>query len=75
MHCTAPVIVVCFYLFTWYYSTKLAEKGAWLLYSNESLLSSETQGDDNVWMQYGILFIIQCSPYESMNTIINRTQW
>lgn len=34
MHCTAPVIVVCFLSFKWSYSTKLAEKGAWLLYSN-----------------------------------------
>jgi len=35
MHCTAPVIVVCFLSFLWSYSTELAEKGAWLLYSNE----------------------------------------
>lgn len=73
MHCTAPVIVLCFFSFTWSYSTKLAEKGAWLVYSNESLFSSETiQGDDHLWMQYGIPCFLQCSPYESMNKTINQ---
>lgn len=76
MHCTAPVIVVCFFSFAWSYSTKLAEKGAWLLYSNESPVSSETiQGDAHVWIQYGISFNLQCSPYESTDKTVNRTQW
>lgn len=70
MHCTAPVIVVCFNLHS-YGATVLSwqKKGAWLLYSNEFLFSSETiQGDDHMWMQYGVSFSLQSSPHEPMNS-------
>lgn len=67
MHCTAPVIVVSSFSFMWSYSTKLAEKGAWLFNSNESLSSETVRGGEDLWMQYGMLMLLQWSPGESVD--------